>query len=181
MGWHCDSRFSVLGNFSAKLNGQMYNTPVVIFTIGKSRLLKWRKRFTIRNPNGHGSFEIEKGFEMEMLLQEGNFLILNPKDEEPHYDVTSKKMIHFQHRDTKINDNDISIAFIFRVSPHSCICSCTDNTVQLPIDIMQKIKEKESKSEINQNKRNTKYEEFDEFLYHKKLNLHFEHNFNTKE
>ena len=93
MGWHCDSRYSVSGNFSAKLNGQMYNTPVVIFTIGKSRLLKWRKRFTIRNPNGHGSFEIEKGFEIEMLLQEGNFLILNPKDEEPHYDVTSKKII----------------------------------------------------------------------------------------
>ena len=35
MGWHCDSKFSLAGNFKLKSNGQTYNTPIVIFTIGK--------------------------------------------------------------------------------------------------------------------------------------------------
>ena len=36
MGWHCDSKYSVSGKFITKRNGQMYNTPVLIFTIGKA-------------------------------------------------------------------------------------------------------------------------------------------------
>jgi len=178
MGWHCDSRYSVLGKFSDKLNGQMYNTPVIIFSIGKSRLLKWRKRFTVRNSSGHCSFEIEEGSEFEMFLNEGYFLILNPKDEEPHQDIKSGKTIHYQHGDTKVIGDDISIAFIFRVSQHSCICSCHDNLVKLPGDIIKKIEDKELKGEVNQNIREKKYSEFNYVNYHNEIKLHFEKYFN---
>ena len=37
MGWHCDSKFSLSGKFMENSNGQKFNTPVLIFTIGKSR------------------------------------------------------------------------------------------------------------------------------------------------
>ena len=46
--------------------------------------------------------------------------------------------------------DDISMAFIFRVSQHSCICSCHDNLVKLPGDIIKKIEDKELKGEVNQ-------------------------------
>ena len=45
MGWHCDSKYSLDGKFIDKMNGQVYNTALVIFLIGSGSLLKWRKKF----------------------------------------------------------------------------------------------------------------------------------------
>ena len=78
-----------------------------------------------------------------MILKEGNISIINPKDEEPHIDVESQRMVHFQHGNTKRTGNDISISFIFRVSQHSCICNCSDNKVIVPDDVMENINHKE--------------------------------------
>ena len=44
MGWHCDSKYNKKGEFLHNSNTQLINTPVVIFTIGLPRILKWRKR-----------------------------------------------------------------------------------------------------------------------------------------
>ena len=53
MGWHCGSKYSTGGKFKVKRNVQSYNTPVVIFTIGHSRYLSWRIRFTKRSEKGY--------------------------------------------------------------------------------------------------------------------------------
>ena len=79
MGWHCDSKFSIKGKFLEKMNGQVYNTPVVIFSAGKSRYLKWRRRFVQKNINGRNEFVIESKSLEQMLLTEGSVCIINPK------------------------------------------------------------------------------------------------------
>jgi len=174
MGWHCDSKYSTTGKFIEKLNGQKYNTPVVIFTIGKERLLKWRKRFTHKRSNGYKSFEIETNSEEEMLMKEGNVCLIHPNDEEPHLDILSNKMVHFQHGDTKVNKNNISIAFVFRVSVHQCICNIHNNKVILPKKVSDIITCKEKNGVVNQNDRKEKYKEIDISNYHNTLKSHFE-------
>ena len=174
MGWHCDSKYSTAGKFSDKMNGQVYNTPVVIFSIGRKRLLKWRKRFTKKKDNGYKSFEIQAGSEEEMLINEGNICIINPKDEVPHIEVETQRMVHFQHGNTKVTKNDISVAFVFRVSPHECVCSYHDNKVILPVEVLSSITEKEVNGIVNEDKRTVKYNEFDVKKYHRILKSHFE-------
>ena len=52
-----------------------------------------------------------------MLIEQGDICIINPKDEEPHNEVSTKRMIHFQHGDTKVSNNDMSTAFVFIIIP----------------------------------------------------------------
>jgi len=179
MGWHCDSKYTTTGKFSEKMNGQKYNTPVIIFTIGRERLLKWRKRYTHKRPNGYKSFEVEPFSEEEMLMKEGHICLIHPFDEEPHFDFFSNKIIHFQHGDTKVIENDISIAFVFRVSNHECICSIHDNKVILPEIVSEKIKIKEQNGVVNQKDRIEKYTQFDISNYHNSLKSHFENYYNV--
>ena len=181
MGWHCDSKFTLGDKFSEKMNGQKYNTPVIIFTIGKSCLLKWRKRFYKRKDNGYNSIDIVRDSIERMLLYEGSICIINPKDEEPHVEFNNENLVHFQHGDTKVKGKDISVAFVFRVSSHSCLCNSIDNKVILPEDILQIIREKEMNQKVNQTVRNEKYKEIDNNRYHQVLKSHFENNFFSKE
>ena len=47
LGMHCDCVYSVKdGSFTKNANSQVENTPAVIYTLGDSRILKWRKRTT---------------------------------------------------------------------------------------------------------------------------------------
>ena len=116
-----------------------------------------------RNLDGYKYLEIEPKLLEEMLLEGGHICIINPKDEEPHIDVFTNKMVHFQHGDTKVTGDDISVAFVFRVSPHVCLCNSKNNKVLLPEELTKSIREKEVNSKVDQNKRNEKYEEFDKF------------------
>ena len=112
-----------------------------------------------------------------MLIEDGNICIINPKDEEHHIELSTKRMIHFQHGETKVTNNDISIAFVFRVSPHECVCNMDDNKVILPPKIQQSISGKEVSGIVNQEKRNLKYQSIDIDTYHKVIKKHFEANF----
>ena len=131
-----------------------------------------------RSLDGYKFMEIETGSLEEMLLEAGNICIVNPKNEEPHIDVSTKKMVHFQHGDTKVVGDDISVAFVFRVTPHIYSCNIQDNRVMLPEELLKYIREKELNSKVDQSKRNEKYDEFDKVEYHKVLKAHFDQNYN---
>ena len=60
MGWHTDSKFSLRAKYSQNSNGQLYNTPILIFTIGMDHILNWRRRYIKVNSNGHKSWCVEK-------------------------------------------------------------------------------------------------------------------------
>ena len=114
-----------------------------------------------------------------MLLEEGSICILNPKDEEPHHDMIDDKIIHFQHGDTKVTGNDISVAFVFRVSPHMCLCNSINNIVMLPEEILANITEKERNGKVNEEKRNILYNDLDIKGYHDMLKAHFQKYYKT--
>ena len=142
MGWHCDNKFSLNGNFSQQRNGQLYNTPVVIFTIGMDRVLKWRRRITIVRHNGYKSWQTDGNVCEHMLLKECRICVINPCDEEPHYDANIKEEVHFQHGNVKVTANSTSIAFVFRVSPRICNYNIKNNTVILPDSVRKEIEKK---------------------------------------
>ena len=106
-------------------------------------------------------------------------MFIHPYDEEPHLDILSNKIVHFQHGDTKVKQNDISFAFVFRVSKHQCICNIHDNKVILPNEVTEYIKIKEKSSIVSQHDRIAKYKEIDISQYHNSLKSHIELNYNV--
>ena len=173
MGWHTDSKYSISAKYCQKNNGQLYNTPVVIFTIGMDRLLFWRRRHILLKSNGRKTWCVEKDSIEKMLLSEGSVCIINPYDEAPHIDTDMKKTVHFQHGNTKVKDDTISVAFVFRVSPHTCLCNKHNNTVILPEDIMKDVRMKETTSGITKADRQMEYDKVNVEQYHEELLKHF--------
>ena len=178
MGWHTDSKHSLAGNFSLKTNGQLINTPVVIFTVCGTRMLHWRKRKTVTNERGNKIWVVDDMPIQKMVFEKGDLCIINPHDEKPHFDDVLMEEIHFQHGKTRVNGENISIAMVFRVSPHKCKCDVNSNKVMLDESIISDIKKKEHGSKINQRRRQEIYNKFDPIAYHDKLVTHFENFFN---
>ena len=109
-----------------------------------------------------------------MVFEKGDLCIINPYDEKPHMDELTKEEIHFQHGKTKVKGEDISVAMVFRVSPHVCKCDVESNTVIIDQAIIDDIKKKECGGKINQERRQAIYKQFDSNAYHEKLVQHFE-------
>ena len=131
-----------------------------------------------KNINGYKTMVIEPESLEEMILNEGSVCIVNPKDEEPHIDQLTQRLVQFQHGDTKVTGDDISVGFVFRVSPHSYLCNIEDNRVLLPDNIIKLIQEKKIHSKVNKEERNKLYSKFDKVKYHNILKSHFKHNYN---
>ena len=180
MGWHTDSKYSLAGNFLLKSNGQSINTPVVIFTLCGSRVLHWRKRISSKNAKGNRIWQVDEMPIQKMVFEEGDLCVINPIDEKPHKDEVTSQEIHFQHGKTKVKGDTISIAMVFRVSPHKCNCDIRNNKVILDKAILDDIREKESKGKVNQERREATYKVFDTKAYHEKLLQHFKKILNKK-
>ena len=86
------------------------------------------------NENGYKSLSVDPHSMMKMMLDEGSFCLVNPKDEEPHIEMGCEYDVHFQHGKVKLKDDSVSVAFVFRVSPHICVCNLETNYVILEED-----------------------------------------------
>ena len=122
MGWHTDCKYSKCGKFSKASNYQMENTPTVILTLGSSRVLHWRKKLV----DMECKLKSSKSF-LKMVLREGTVLILNPKDECPHYNDTDNGKVKYEHGNVKIGKDETSIGLVFRVVPNYVSVNITDN------------------------------------------------------
>ena len=118
---------------------------------------------------GRKSWTCDKDNIEKMLQEEGHICVINPLDEMPHLDVTSGSEIHFQHGDTKIGKNDVSVAFVFRVSPHECLCNITNNHVVLSPEMVAEVHERNKVAKVKQSDRIKLYEQFDIALYHREI------------
>ena len=108
-----------------------------------------------------------------MLLAEGSVLIINPKDEVPHMDMNAEDEIHFQHGETKVVGDDISIAFVFGVSPHICKCNKNTNRVLLEESTILAALERDKQKDISPEERKRIYYTICKKEYHTKLKEHF--------
>ena len=52
---------------------------------------------------------------LHMVLEEGSILVLNPKDECPHFSEEFEKMVKYEHGNVNIEKDKCSIAFVFQV------------------------------------------------------------------
>ena len=147
----------------------MINTPVVIFTIGRDRYLSWRRRFTRLSTKRRKSWHVDDHFLVKMLLEEGSICIIHPNDEKPHKEAKFAEHVHYQHGNVKCLKSNTSVAFVFRVSPHSCTCDVHSNKVILDDKTLSRIKTREMKGEINDIERSKAYKQFDKEVYHSKL------------
>ena len=102
---------------------------------------------------------------MQMLLEEGTICIINPKDKEPHVEVGCEHDVHFQHGEVKIIDDSVSVAFVFRVSPHTCVCDLITNHVIHEKEDIAAIAIKELKGPVKDSDRQKLYNEFDKEFY----------------
>ena len=169
MGWHCDSKYSLSDKFKENSNGQGYNTVVAIFTIGSDRFVQWRMRMTKKNEKGRTCYTINSDSQLQALLESGSIFILNPRDEMPHDLHGSNYKVHYQHGNVRITNEQTSVAFVSRVSPHACTCNATTNAVVLDEATKEKIRLKELKGNINIGKRQMEYDKLDVKSYHNKM------------
>ena len=115
MGWRCDTKYSKTGLFLPNSNTQLINSPVIIFTIEMSRVLKWRKRYLSENKNGNHTWHYNKKLEFKMLLEEGHFLLIHPSDEIPKYCTIEGAICNYQHGHVCFKDSHgMSIGYVFR-------------------------------------------------------------------
>ena len=86
--------------------------------------MKWQKHVI----NGNNKWSIDDTFRSQMLLQNGNFVILHPNDECPHFNSTSNQTCKFHHG-VRIIKNNTSMSFVFRVATSFAKFRKSDNTI----------------------------------------------------
>ena len=126
-------------------------------------------RMTKNNEKGRTCYTINSNFHLQALLESGSIFILNPRVEMPHDLHGSKYKVHYQHGNVRITNEQTSVAFVFRVSPHACTCNATTNAVVLDEATKEKIRLKELKGNINIGKRQMEYDKLDVKSYHNKM------------
>ena len=111
MGFHTDVKYTNQGKYSEKRNSISKDTVTVIYTIGDSRVLNWRQKIIKDGKNVY----VNDNWSLSMTLNEGELLILNPKDECPHVNKEMNGSIKYEHGKVRIAKDRCSIAFVFRV------------------------------------------------------------------
>ena len=119
--------------------------------------------------NDRKNYEVSPGFQAQSVLKSGSICIPNPRDEMPHDDIQHDCKVHYQHGNVKITKDEKSIGFVFRVSPHVCMCNVETNKVVFPGATIQSIMLKESKGTVNITQRQIQYDMLDVNTYHDKI------------
>mgnify|MGYP000279165395 CR=1 FL=1 len=122
---------------------------------------------TKKNEKGRTCYTINSDFQLQALLERGSIFILNPRDEMPHDLHGSKYKVHYQHGNVRITNEQTSVAFVFRVSPHACTCNATTNAVVLDEATKVKIR-------LNIEQRQMQYDKLDVRSYHDKMIAKFQ-------
>ena len=104
-----------------------------------------------------------------MLLDEGSFCIINPRDEEPHTEPDNEYKVHYQHGNVIHKTDSTSVAFVFRVSPHTCICNKSNNSVIFDSDTLSKVIDQDIHKNINKQKRKNLYSGINKEKYHAQI------------
>ena len=87
----------------------------------------------------------------------------------PHDEIGCKYKVHYQHGNVRITKDETSVAFVFRVSPHVCMCNVRTNAVVLDETTKETIRLKELKGNVNIEQRQIQYDKLDVKSYHDKM------------
>ena len=103
--------------FQQAQNSQVQNTPVVTYSLGNTRNLKWLCRASIK-PNGgnYAKWVVDKSWGgVTYELVNDSISIGNPKDEDPASAQNIEMKCQYQHGHCKITGSNMSVGFVFCV------------------------------------------------------------------
>ena len=116
LGYHTDCVYlSRDGSFDNKANSQAENTPAVIYSIGDSRTLNWKKRYMHTSSSGRTKWVDTSCDKMIFELGSDTLTVINPLDERPLRRNGSIFRSQFQHGGVNVSGDKFSVGLVFRV------------------------------------------------------------------
>ena len=163
MGYHCDFKYNLKGEYEQTKNSQVENTPTIVISTGQSRKLNWRRFKRGYNKKGNIDWIVDKSWKKQMLMDQSHMLVLNPLDEKPHIYQHGDMIVKYQHGNVSVVGHSMSFAFVFRVVDEYCDYNPLTNAMITPTTVLNE-KEMKNKIIINQ-----LYKSFDMIEYHIKM------------
>ena len=116
LAYHSDCTFDHTGKFLPGRNSQQENTCVAVLTLGDTRTLHFKKRIAQSSKIGRKKWVQTDDKGVSFDLTDNSVFMLHPIDEKPCVREGDDHMSQYIHGGVKItNNNDLSIAFAFRV------------------------------------------------------------------
>ena len=81
LGMYYDCVYSINdGSFTTNANSQVENTPTVIYSLGDSRTLKWRKGYAKQMNRTHKRWVNDENYKVLFTLDSDSVCVFNPLD-----------------------------------------------------------------------------------------------------
>ena len=119
LSYHCDCQYDHYGNFKKTANTQCQNTPVIVYTLGDSRQLFFRKRMIDVGKKSKQCWKNNTEPCEQFQLHHNSIFVLHPVDEVPMIRCVGETKSQYQHGNVKVKDGDLSIGLIFRCVTHT--------------------------------------------------------------
>ena len=116
LGYHSDCVYSTQnGKFVSNSNSQVINTPTVIYSLGDSRTLNYRKRKLINGNNQRNEWLDDAVYRESFHLDRDTITIVNQLDEDPLSPKNNKEQCQYIHGDVKVSGESLSAGIVLRV------------------------------------------------------------------
>ena len=154
MGYHSDCTYRLNdGKFDTARNFQVINTPIVVYTLGDTRSLNWKRRCNVKGDNGRNIWKNDLSWSASYELLDSSVTIINPKDEDPLSSQNNKNQTQYLHGGVSVKGCKLSIGLVFRVVDYEATYD----------DITDRMKTKQCHDE---SKYENLYDNFDTDLFH---------------
>lgn len=114
LSYHCDCIYDHNGEFITSRNSQGINTAVIVYSLGDSRTLHFRKRTAVSENGSCKSWKIGKNPSHSFELDNNSIFVLHPLDEKPTYRPPCPYLSQFQHGNVSVETGKLSMALVFR-------------------------------------------------------------------
>ena len=133
LGMHSDCVYSVSdGSYVKKDNSQIQNTPTVIYSLGDTRCLHWRRRQLLTKSNGRTVWDIDKEFRAKFELSHDSVTIVNTLDEDPKHMSEDQSLYQYQHGNVNVSKDQFSVGIVFRTVHRSDIYDRSSDIMMPP-------------------------------------------------
>jgi len=157
MGYHSDCTYRLdNGKFDCTRNSQVVKTPTVVYTLGDSRTLNWKRRHQVKGESGRNIWCKDNAWSASYDLFEGSVTIINPNDEDPCSDKNMADLSQYQHGGVSVKGSQLSVGLVFRlVDYETSYNEITDRMITSKLKV--------------ENEYDKLYDTFDSDLFHSKL------------
>ena len=136
LGIHSDCVYSVRdGCYVKKDNSQIQNTPTVIYSLGDTRSLHWKRRQISSKNNGRTVWDVDTEFSAKYDLSHDSVTIVNTLDEDPKHASEDGSRYQYQHGDVNVRKDKFSVGIVFR-SVHTTHLYDESSDLMIPPDGM---------------------------------------------